>query len=84
MSLTQDTIHKLAAGIATAALVALGGTSISNLVTNGKQDTKIEALAESMQEVRSLRASLEETNKNVVILNAQMAADREYRNVPRD
>jgi hypothetical protein len=84
MSLTQDTIHKLIAGVGTAALVALGGSSISNMVTNAKQDTQIEALAETVQEVRTLRASLEETNTNVLILNAKKDAEKEYRDVPRD
>lgn len=84
MSLTQDTLHKIAAGVATAVVVALGTTSVGGMVTDAKQDTKIETLTETVQEVRELRASLEETNKNVLILNAKIEAEKEYRSVPRD
>lgn len=77
MSLTQETVQKIAVGITTAAAAALGGASVTNMVTNAQQDTKIEALSETVQEVRQLRASLEETNKNVLILNARMEAQKE-------
>jgi len=84
MSLTQDTLHKIAAGVATAVLVALGTTSVGGMVTDAKQDTRIETLASTVEEVRELRASLEETNKNVLILNARMEAKQEAADVPRD
>lgn len=82
MSLTQDTLHKIAAGVATAVLVALGTTTVGGMVTDAKHDTRIQTIERSLEEVRTLRASLEETNKNVLILTAKIDAEKEYRDVP--
>lgn len=81
MSMTQETLHKIAAGVGTAVVVALGTTAVGGLVTDAQQDTKIERVAEDLKEVRTLRASLEETNKNVLILSAKIDAEREVRRV---
>ena len=82
MSMTQETLHKIAAGVGTAVVVALGTTAVGGLVTNAQQDTRIGSLEKTYEEVRSLRASLEETNKNVLILSAKIDAEREVRNSP--
>lgn len=83
MSLTQDTLQKIAAGVATATLVALGGTTISTRVNDARQDTKIEQITESVASMKDLEKSLNETNKNVLILTAKMEA-QEARYVSRD
>lgn len=76
MSMTQETLQKIAAGVGTAVVVALGTTAVGGLVTNAQQDTRIGSLEKTYEEIRTLRASLEETNKNVLILSAKIDAER--------
>lgn len=83
MSLTQDTLQKIAAGVATATLIALGGTTVSTKVNDARQDTKIEQLAETAAAMKDLEESLNETNKNVLVLTGKIDTEREVRNVSR-
>lgn len=75
----QDTFHKIAAGVATAAFVALGGASVNSMVTNSRQDAELQTFKESSRQIEKLREEMAETNKNLVAVKAELEFARHDR-----
>ena len=65
-------LSKLAIGIGTAATLAGGGAIISSASTNAVQDQRITVLEKNSEQMTALSDKLDETNKNVAVLNERL------------
>ena len=65
-------VAKLAIGVATAATLAGGGAIISTASTNAVQDQRLTVLEKNSEQMSTLSDKLDETNKNVAVLNERL------------
>lgn len=65
-------LTKLAIGVATATTIGGGGALISATSVNAVQDQRISQLEADRQAITRLSDKLDETNKNVAVLNERL------------
>lgn len=63
---------KLALGVATAATLAGGTAIIASASTNAVQDQRLTTLEKTSEQMTALSDKLDETNKNVAVLNERL------------
>lgn len=63
---------KVAVGVATAAAVGGGAALLTATSTNAVQDQRITALERNAEKMDALSDKLDETNKNVAVLNERL------------
>jgi len=70
-------LTKLAVGVVTAVTIGGGAAIIKSSAANAVQDQRLSALERNAEKMDALSDKLDETNKNVAILNARLEAGRE-------
>ena len=75
--------QKIAAGIATAVVLAGSGAIVTAARDNAVQDEKITQIEVTVQKIDSLDQKLDETLRKVDVLNARLDTSKETPNVPR-
>lgn len=65
-------VAKLAVGVATAATIGGAAAIVSATSANAAQDQRLTALEKSSEQMAELSTKLDETNKNVAVLNERL------------